>query len=86
MAFQLEILSPQKVVYRGSADEVIAPAINGEIDLLPQHAKYTTLLKEGPVTFKTGGQSQMVTVSGGLAVVENDVVTLLVQISSDQLA
>jgi len=86
MAFQLEILSPQKVVYRGPADEVIAPAINGEVDLLPQHAKYTALLKDGPVTFKADGHSQMVTVNGGLAVVENDVVTLLVQIPSEQLS
>lgn len=80
MAFQLEILSPQKVVYRGLADEVIAPAIHGEVDMFPQHAKYTTLLQAGQVTFKSSGQSQMVTVTGGLAVVENDVVTLLVQI------
>ena len=37
MNLLLEIITPEKVIYKDEVDEVVVPTVNGEIAILPNH-------------------------------------------------
>lgn len=78
MALQLKIYSPAKVLFKGEALEIIAPSVNGEVDVLPQHADYLTLLGPGRLAFKGGAESQEYNITGGVLSVSHDEAIVLV--------
>jgi len=46
---KLEIVSPEAVLFNGEVDSVAVPGINGEFQMLSNHAPIVSLLKEGVV-------------------------------------
>ena len=66
-SLNVDIVTPEKVVFSGPADEVFAPGVNGEFGVLAQHALFLTLLQPGVVTVKSGGQASRYAVSSGFA-------------------
>jgi F-type H+-transporting ATPase subunit epsilon len=73
----VSIISPEKTVFEGEADMVVAPAWDGQLGILPMHAPMLVLLGEGPLRVQSGGQDQRFTVSGGFLQVIDDRVTVL---------
>ncbi|MBU2940916.1 F0F1 ATP synthase subunit epsilon [Lacinutrix sp. C3R15] len=45
----LEIVSPEATLFSGEITSVIVPGINGEFEILKDHAPIVSLLKEGNV-------------------------------------
>lgn len=80
MAFELEILSPDKIIMKGYASEVVAPSEEGEVDIYPGHTDYLTLLGPGRILYREGGKAEKIQITGGVAVVEHDRMTLLVDV------
>ena len=74
----VRVVSPERVVFEGSARSLVAPAWDGQVGVLPGHAPYLTLLGAGElnVQSETGGQ-QRFHVSGGVLKVEANAVTVL---------
>lgn len=61
-------------MFDGEADAVIAPAFDGEVGILPNHAPFMTLLGEGTLTVRRAGSVNRFSVRGGfLQVVDNQV-------------
>ena len=79
MATQLtvSVISPERTVFEGTADQVVAPAWDGEIGILRGHAPLVVLLGEGELRVKSGGGEQRFHVAGGFMQVAEDVVTVL---------
>ena len=79
MANQLlvSVISPERTVYEGAADQVVAPAWDGEIGILRGHAPTLVLLGTGEVRIRTGGADQKYRISGGFMQVVDDKVTIL---------
>jgi F-type H+-transporting ATPase subunit epsilon len=50
----LEIVSPEATLFAGDVTSVTAPGVNGEFQLLSNHAPIVSLLQEGKV--KIGGE------------------------------
>ncbi len=77
MAGQLtvSVISPERVLYEGTASSVTVPAFDGELGILPSHAPLMSLLGEGTLRVEgTDGQSRRFSVAGGfLQVVDNAV-------------
>lgn len=48
----LEIVSPEAVLLKSEVDSVIVPGINGEFEMLNNHAPIVSLLSKGMVKFK----------------------------------
>ena len=44
---QVSVISPEASMFDGEADAVVAPAFDGEVGILPNHAPFMTLLGEG---------------------------------------
>jgi len=51
----LEIISPEKVLFKGEVDSVSVPGTNGEFQMLNNHAAILSTLVEGKVQFEVSG-------------------------------
>ena len=77
--FQLEIVTPEKMVVRDQAEEAQIPGRNGYIGVLPGHAPLITELGAGEITYKHGGQVQHFSMAWGFAEILPDRVTVLAE-------
>ena len=78
MTFNLRILSPDKSVFDGVADEVILPSISGQMGVLTGHVSMLTALDEGVMRVREGNTWQSIALMGGFAEVDANEVTVLV--------
>lgn len=78
---QVAVVTGEKEVYRGEADMVIAPGVEGEMGILPEHAALLTSLKLGEMRIKLGGAEDNLFISGGFLEVYNNVVTVLADVA-----
>jgi len=76
---RIRVISPTRAVFDGGAESVVAPAHDGEVGILRGHAPMVTLLGEGVVTVRGGGETQEFQVSRGFLQVLNDDVTVLAE-------
>lgn len=71
---RVTVISPEAAVFDGDAESVVAPAFDGEIGILDNHAPLMTTLGCGVLTIRTGGTERRFDVQGGfLQVVKNRV-------------
>ena len=75
---QLAIITAERVTYSDDVNAVVAPGIEGELGILPQHAPLLTTLQPGELRIiKEGEEDTFIAVSGGfLEVMANKVVIL----------
>jgi F-type H+-transporting ATPase subunit epsilon len=76
---ELEIVTPDKLLVKEPADEVLIPGKAGDIGVLPGHAPLITELTIGEIAYKHGGKTQHLSVAWGFAEVLPDKVTILAQ-------
>jgi len=78
-SFQLEIVTPEKLVVRDNAEEAQIPGANGYIGILPGHAPLITELGAGEISYRSGGQLHRYATAWGFAEVLPDRVTVLAE-------
>ena len=76
-ALRVVVISPERTIYDGEADSVVAPAWDGELGILRGHAPLMALLGSGDLRIVRGGATDRFHVSGGFLQVVDDVVTVL---------
>lgn len=78
MTIHVDIVSAEAEIFSGLAEMVFAPAVMGEVGILPGHAPLVTTLKPGEVRVRLpGGEEQSFFVSSGMLEVQPHVVTVL---------
>jgi F-type H+-transporting ATPase subunit epsilon len=75
--FELEIVSPERLLVHEAAEEVQLPASNGYIGVLPGHAPLITEMGAGEISYRAAGSTYYVAVSWGFAEALPDRVTVL---------
>ena len=84
---QVELVSPERILWTGEADMVVARTTDGDIAFLANHAPFIGALGIGVVTIEEpGGKQTKIAVHGGFVEVSNNKVTLLsdvAELSSD---
>lgn len=78
-SFQLEIVTPEKLLVRDSAEEAQIPGASGYLGILPGHAPLITELAVGVITYKSGAATHSLSVAWGFAEVLPDKVTILAE-------
>lgn len=73
----LEIVTAERLVYSEDVDVVVAPGIEGQLGILPQHAPLMTMLQPGELMVKQDGEEHSIFISGGFLEVQGDKVTVL---------
>ncbi len=77
--FQLEIVTPEKMVVKETAEEAQIPGKQGYLGILPGHAPLITELAVGEITYRSGGKTNRLAVAWGFAEVLPNKVTILAE-------
>jgi F-type H+-transporting ATPase subunit epsilon len=77
--FLLEIVTPYRKLLSKEVDMVSAPALQGEIGVLPGHTELLTLLGPGLLTYKSGDDTGSIVMGRGYAEVTHEKTTVLVE-------
>src|SRR5437899_12363839 len=77
--FQLEIVTPSKLMVKDVADEAQIPGLSGYLGILPGHAPLITELAVGVITYRASGATHVLSVAWGFAEVLPDKVTILAE-------
>ncbi len=80
--FRVDIVSAEQEIFSGDAQMLVAPGEAGELGILPEHAPLLTRVKPGTVrVLRSGGEEEIIYVSGGMMEVQPDRVTVLADTS-----
>lgn len=74
---QVEIVTPQRKVFQGEVDILIARGVEGELGVMAGHAPLVTPLKTAPIRLKRGNEETLIAVSGGFLEVRPEKVNVL---------
>ncbi|MEN6528402.1 MAG: F0F1 ATP synthase subunit epsilon [Anaerolineaceae bacterium] len=77
MTINCEIVSQDRLVFKGEADIVVIPGMDGQMGILPKHAPVLTALDYGVITVRLKGVEEHFTVAGGIAEVLHEKITIL---------
>jgi F-type H+-transporting ATPase subunit epsilon len=70
----VSVVSPERTLFEGEAESIVAPAFDGQVGILTNHAPMITLLGTGELRLTGSGGDRKFTVSGGfLEVADNRV-------------
>ena len=78
MVIKIRVLTPDRVICSTTADEVVLPGLTGQIGVLDGHAALITALDTGLLRIKLDEKWTPIILYGGLAEVDRDRVTVLV--------
>jgi F-type H+-transporting ATPase subunit epsilon len=76
-SIRLDIVTAERAVYSEDVDMVIAPGIEGQLGILPNHTPLMTVLQAGELRVKKGGEEISLAISGGFLEVRPDKVVIL---------
>jgi F-type H+-transporting ATPase subunit epsilon len=83
-SFQLEIVTPERVVFQSEALGVSAPGTLGNFQVLHNHAPLLSTLEIGALQVKVPqGKDSVYAVSGGFLEVKNNTVVVLVETAEE---
>ncbi len=77
---QVSVLSPSKIVAKATTSYLQVPGINGYLGILPGHTSFVTELGVGELKIGEGNK-EVYFVSGGYLDVNNDKVTVMVDVA-----
>ena len=77
MPTHLQIIALDRIAYEDDVDIVVLPGEEGQLGVLPRHARIVTLLEPGEVLTRKSGEETSLAISGGFAQIGPDSVTIL---------
>jgi F-type H+-transporting ATPase subunit epsilon len=77
--FQLEIVTPTRLLVEEAAEEAQIPGASGYLGILPGHAPLISELGVGVITYKASGETHTLSVAWGFMEVLPDKVTILAE-------
>jgi F-type H+-transporting ATPase subunit epsilon len=77
---KVSVISPEATLFEGEAPSLVAPAFDGEVGILPQHAPMVTTLGRG--VLRIGDGSARFQVEGGFLQVVDDAVRVVTERAS----
>lgn len=78
MAITVRIITPDRIVWNKSVEEVVLPSTTGQLGILSDHAPLITALEIGVLRFKVDNNWYPIILFGGFAEVEDNQLTVLV--------
>lgn len=73
----LQIITPEKVAYKGEAEQVTLPTQDGEITILANHIPLISVIKHGKLVIKNNSEEILMAVWGGFVEVKkNDLIIM----------
>lgn len=73
----LEIITPEKTIYKEEVSEVVVPTVDGEITILPNHINLLTQVKPGELIVKKGENYDSLAITSGFLEVDDNKISVL---------
>jgi F-type H+-transporting ATPase subunit epsilon len=77
----LQVITPEKVAYKGEADQVTLPTRDGEITILANHIPLISTMKHGELIIKNGSEEIPMAVCNGFVEVKKNKITIMTDIA-----
>jgi F-type H+-transporting ATPase subunit epsilon len=77
------LVAPERELFHGLVDQVVAPGEDGDFGVLPGHAPLMSTLRPGAIRVLDGGSERKIFVYGGFADVTPDGLTILAEEALD---
>ncbi len=74
---RLEIVTPEAALYSEDVNMVTLPGVEGQMGILPQHARLMTQLVPGELIVNKGGHDDFMAVGEGLVEITNERVSIV---------
>jgi F-type H+-transporting ATPase subunit epsilon len=78
----VSIISPESVLFEGTTEIVVAPAFDGQVGILTDHAPMMTLLGKGTLRVGSGAAAKNFSVDGGFLQVAGNTVRVVTERAS----
>ncbi len=78
-ALNLDIVSPEKRVFKGEVERVTLPGVIGSFTILPRHAPIVSSLKAGKLSYLSEGKEHEMEIRGGFVEMNNDEVSVCIE-------
>lgn len=75
--FQIEIYSPEGMIFGGTVEEAVFPTEYGEITVLSNHVSIFSKLLDGQIHINSKGKTTNIAITGGFLEVKEGTVTVL---------
>lgn len=76
---QIEIITPDKTLYKGSVDVVTFPGSKGSFQVLKNHAALISSLDRGKIILEVKNKKEEILVNGGIVEVLNNNIIVLAE-------
>lgn len=73
----VKVITPEQMVYAGTADQVTLPVTDGEVTILPHHRSYIASLTFGEIMLRSGDEQHSLAVGGGFVEFADNILTVL---------
>lgn len=73
----LEVITPDAKLFEGEVSSVIAPAVDGFLGILKDHAAMISTLKAGEMKIISNGKEERIYINGGVLEVSDNVISVL---------
>ena len=80
---KLEVVTPEQIVFSGEVTLVTVPGTKGRFTILEHHAQIISSLGKGVITYRVGEQDYHVHSEGGFVEVNNNVVSIAVEVTNE---
>jgi F-type H+-transporting ATPase subunit epsilon len=81
MALHFELVSPEKLLFSGSVEQVDVPGLEGDFGVLEGHAPMVATLRPGILTVYLSDGAQKIVVLGGFAEVSDKGLTIVADLA-----
>ena len=75
----LDIITPDKLVYRGEATAVFFPGVDGSFEVLDHHSAMVSALQHGQLRVQNGTDTLQYNLEGGVVEIVNNKVSVLAE-------
>lgn len=72
---QLKIVSPEKIEFTGEVERVLVPGLQGQFEILNNHAPIISILQKGVVEY----DNEQLPILGGFVEVQKNMVSLCIE-------
>ncbi len=77
---KIEIISPEKVLFRGEAEAVTLPGVMGSFTIMHNHAPIISILKKGTIEYgSVAGSKATIPVESGFVEGKNNIISICVE-------
>jgi len=77
MSLQVKVITPEKIIWDTTSEQIILPSTGGDLGILADHAPLATVLEPGVVRKKTEEGWKPLVLFGGFAEVEDNQLIIL---------